>query len=98
MPKHVPVLLPLRQVVAMIPPQTDSTWYDTMGVDIPGLDDIKSRIVSGMDDDAWDDLNDEIIALSDSYLESHGSDAYLVSWPELVSFPRFNSDANYQPQ
>jgi hypothetical protein len=47
----------------------------------------------------WVDvLGIDLNGLDDAdYLAGHKNDRYLVSWPEHVSVPRFNGDANYQP-
>ena len=59
-------------------------WWEVMGIEIPGMES-----VSADDFDAEEELES-------AYLQSHRNDLYLVSWPEHVINPHFDSDANYQ--
>ena len=66
----------------IIESRNDSEWYEVMGVHIPGLETINH--------------SSEFYGIEAAYLSEHSHDLYLVSWPDHVINPRFNSDASYQ--
>lgn len=72
----------LSEIIRGIDESSDGEWWDIVGIDIPG---------HNLDVDYEDANNRE-----HEYIQQHGDDVYLVSWPDHVMNPRFNSDASYQ--
>jgi hypothetical protein len=92
MAKHEAKELTLNQIINRIDALNPNKWYEIVGIDIPGLDEVYQAAVNNDSDDDPFELYNKIEA---DYLEAHGSDRYRVSWPEHVTFPRFNNDAFY---
>ena len=59
-------------------------WYVVMGIEINGLHSLTR---------AEDCIN--AAEKEEAYLEIHRDDVVIVSWPEHVITPRYNSDATY---
>lgn len=91
MSKHEPATMTIGQIINAIDERSSDPWYDVIGVKIPGL---KEAINTIGEDEDWTAIDD----IEASYIAEHRNDVYLVSWPDHVSCPRFNGDANYQPQ
>jgi hypothetical protein len=89
MPKHKPQTLQLSEIINRIDSHTDESWFDVMGIDLPGLDEAKA--IDGPDDFA---AQSQVEA---EYIDEHECDLYEVRWPEHVVYPKFNSDACYLP-
>lgn len=67
---------------------SDDCWYEVMGIDIAGLD----AALRDADADDFDAANQ----IEAAYIQQHENDVYEVSWPEHVTVPRLNSDADYR--
>lgn len=83
MPKHKSEKVTLGEIIGAMDDETLTEWWNAIGVE---LADYNPQAA---------DLK-EFIAKEMSYLEEHREDLYLVSWPDHVINPRFNSDASYQ--
>lgn len=80
-------ILTLGELIGRIGQHTDGSWTDVMCIDVPGLAEAESR---GGDDDYA-----EASRIESEYIKAHENDHYEVSWPDHVTYPRFNGDANY---
>lgn len=83
MSKHESEKVTLGEIIGAMDDETLTEWWRVMGVDLPDYDPSTA------------DLK-EFIAKEALYLDEHRDDLYLVSWPDHVINPRFNSDASYQ--
>jgi len=92
MARHESMELTLSEIINRIDESNPNTWYEIVGIDIPGLDELYQAAVDNDDDEDPFELCNKIEA---DYFRAHGSDRYLVNWPEHVTFPRFNNDAFY---
>lgn len=88
MAKHKKSKVTLGDLLTLVDKHCDGRWWDVVGVDIPGLDEL-------MDSGEQADL-DRASEIEADYLKAHMDDAYIVSWPEHVIVPQYNSDASYQ--
>lgn len=86
--RHEPETLTLADIINSIGFHSDELWYDIVGVEIEGL---AEAIENGEGDDF-----DHASELETDYIDAHKNDKYLVSWPEHVITPRYDSDASYQ--
>ena len=94
MAKHETEELTLSDIINRIEDRNPNKWYEIVGIDIPGLDEAYRAAVNDCDDDDEDPF---VICnkIEADYLKEHGNDKYRISWPEHVTFPRFNNDAFY---
>ena len=92
MAKHETEELTLSEIINRIEDRNPNKWYEIVGIDVPGLDEAyQSALNNDSDEDPFELCN----KIEADYLREHGSDKYRVSWPEHVTFPRFNNDAFY---
>jgi hypothetical protein len=96
MPKHKDELHRLSDLLCLIELHTDDCWIDVMGIDIEGYIEAESEWVESQGENQ--DAGDKLIKLREDFARAHANDIYLVSWPEHVTTPRFNSDATYRLQ
>ena len=81
MAKHKSETFTLNQIILAMDDENLAEWWRVIGVDIPDYD----------PKDVKEFMSKEVV-----YLEEHREDLYLVSWPDHVANPRFNSDASHQ--
>ena len=92
MAKHQTKELTLSDIINRIDDSNPNKWYEIVGIDVPGLDEAYQEALNNdFDEDPFEACN----KIESDYLTDHGSDEYRVSWPEHVTFPRFNNDAFY---
>lgn len=83
-------------------------WWEVMGVDIPGFEELDTvlslAISTGLAESGTATYNEleELVrerksTLEAKYLEEHGDDPWLVTWPQGQVIQDFNSDATYRP-
>lgn len=96
MPKHKPEELTLAEIIDHMSDEDAADWWKVMGVDVGGLD-IAWKVYMESDDRYSNGAMKVAETIQAEYLKEHDQDRYLVSWPEHVLTPKFNSDANYQP-
>lgn len=88
MSKHKPQIHDLGSIINFIDVHArDSQWYHVMEIEIPGLDEANE---TGEAED-WAKASQ----IEADYINAHHNDRYEVRWPDLVTVPRFNSDATY---
>jgi len=92
MAKHKTEELTLSEIINRIDDRNPNKWYEIVGIAIPGL---ALAYYTAVNNDADDDPFEICNKIEADYLEKHGNDKYRVSWPEHVTFPRFNNDAFY---
>lgn len=109
MTKHKSQLLTLGELINLMEPAAgrwpeDSHWFERMpAIDIPGLAEVRERIAAineacqAADNPEFDRLCEEEDRLEAEYIREHENDKYVISWPEHVINPRYDSDANYLP-
>jgi len=81
MPKHKSEKVTLGEIVLAM--NGADQWWEIMGIDIPDYNKESS--------------SQDFFAKEIRYIDEHRDDLYLVSWPDHVINPRYNSDASYQP-
>jgi hypothetical protein len=96
MAKHKDELHKLSDILNYIDMHTDECWIDVMGIDIEGYNEAESDWVESNGEN--EDAREKMLKLREDFAKAHANDIYLVSWPEHVTTPRFNSDAWYRLQ
>ena len=83
--KHRPETVTVNDIVNRSDRDTDTLWYDLLGVDMPG----HREAIKAEDYDSASDIES-------AWMREHAEDKIEVSWPEHVTIPRYNDDANYR--
>lgn len=98
MSKHESVEMSLSDIACRIMAHNDLPWNVAMMLGLPGEAELEEAIADAHasgDDAAEDAAVDALYRLREDYLADHGDDMYAVSWPDHVTYPRYNSDASY---
>lgn len=82
--RHEPERTTIAAVIEGIDPRADQMWWQIIGIEIPGL----------AEAEAAEDF-DRASAIEANWLREHDQDPVVVTWPEHVRVPAYDSDATF---
>ena len=85
--KHRPetVTVTVNDIVNRADRDTDTPWFDLLGIYMP----LHRAAIEAQDYDSAADSES-------AWMREHSEDKVEVSWPDHVTIPRYNDDANYR--
>jgi len=83
--KHAPETVTVNDIVNRADRDTDTPWFELLGIDMPQ----HAAAIKAQDYDKAADMES-------AWMREHSEDEVHVSWPEHVTIPRYNDDANYR--
>lgn len=98
--KHKSVAIAFEDLLARVLEGSDSKWRAVLGVNHERLDEIERDLAAisrgDVDDGDEEGLLEEANNLDAKLILSLTGSWWIVSWPDHVVVPRYNSDANYR--